>query len=143
MFGGFISIAGLLEEAGGLHGNQLVDKVLKKRRRREKLGEVMFLKPPGCSSRGGSMEIRLPRGWLPAAPCLSPVMLNHSQLSPRKDTHGKPLFPPGSSVAEMKEEQDRLEARVRIGFSGSGVYRCSLSPLGICPMQGTLWSEKG
>lgn len=35
------------------------------------------------------MEIRLPRGWLPVAPCLSPVMLNHSQLSPRKDTHGK------------------------------------------------------
>lgn len=50
--------------------------------------------------------------------------------------------PPGSSVAGMKEGQDRLEARVGVGFSGPGVYRCSLRPLEVCLMQGTLWSEK-
>lgn len=141
------TIAGLLGEAGGLQGRQILEKILKKRRRRESWGAEgeMFLKPPGCSNVKQRVHgDQIAQGLAPGSPLPQSCPVEPLTAKPKTGhTWETATLPTWVIPAGMREGQYSLEARVGVGFSGPAVYRCSLSSLGICPMQGTLWSEKG
>lgn len=105
----------------------------------------MFLKPPGYSNVKQRINgDQIAQGLAPGSPlpqsCPAEPLTTKPKIGHTWETVTLPTW---VIPAGMREGQYSLEARVGVGFSGPGVNRCSLSSLGICPIQGTLWSEKG